>query len=78
MNLFRTKSIEQLQATAASSGMVKSLGAIDLILLGIGCVIGTYSTGTGTRSYGRGYQNDYESKWNRSERCSKIDHGVEG
>ena len=41
MNLFRTKSIEQLQATAASSGMVKSLGAIDLILLGIGCVIGT-------------------------------------
>lgn len=41
MNIFRTKSIEQLQATAASSGMVKSLGAIDLILLGIGCVIGT-------------------------------------
>ena len=41
MNLFRTKSIEQLQAAAKTSGMVKSLGAIDLILLGIGCVIGT-------------------------------------
>ena len=41
MNLFRTKSIEQLQKVAATSGMVKSLGAFDLILLGIGCVIGT-------------------------------------
>ena len=41
MNLFRTKSIEQLQKAAADSGMVKSLGAMDLILLGIGCVIGT-------------------------------------
>ena len=41
MNLFRTKSIEQLQAAAANSGLVKSLGALDLILLGIGCVIGT-------------------------------------
>ena len=41
MNLFRTKSIEQLQTAAATSGMVKSLGALDLVLLGIGCVIGT-------------------------------------
>ncbi len=41
MNLFRTKSIEQMRTMAASSGMVKSLGAFDLILLGIGCVIGT-------------------------------------
>lgn len=41
MNLFRTKSIEQLQKAAADSGLVKSLGALDLILLGIGCVIGT-------------------------------------
>ena len=35
MNLFRTKSIEQLQTAAATSGMVKSLGALDLVLLGI-------------------------------------------
>ena len=41
MNLFRTKSIEQMRSMAAASGMVKSLGAFDLILLGIGCVIGT-------------------------------------
>jgi len=41
MNLFRTKSIEQMRTMAASSGMKKSLGAFDLILLGIGCVIGT-------------------------------------
>ena len=41
MNLFRTKSIEQMRVMAAESGMVKSLGAFDLILLGIGCVIGT-------------------------------------
>jgi len=41
MNLFRTKSIEQMCSMAAASGMVKSLGAFDLILLGIGCVIGT-------------------------------------
>jgi basic amino acid/polyamine antiporter, APA family len=41
MNLFRTKSIEQMRNMAASSGMVKSLNAFDLILLGIGCIIGT-------------------------------------
>ena len=41
MNLFRTKSIEQMQDVAAHSGMAKTLGATDLILLGIGCVIGT-------------------------------------
>ncbi|MBE6075488.1 MAG: amino acid permease [Selenomonas ruminantium] len=41
MNLFRTKSIEQMRAAAANSGMAKTLGALDLILLGIGCVIGT-------------------------------------
>ena len=41
MNLFRTKSIEQMRETAAHSGMAKTLGAVDLILLGIGCVIGT-------------------------------------
>ena len=36
MNLFRTKSIEQMRETAAHSGMAKTLGAVDLILLGIG------------------------------------------
>ena len=41
MNLFRTKSIEQMRNMAENSGMKKSLGAVDLILLGIGCVIGT-------------------------------------
>lgn len=41
MNLFRTKSIAEMQKTAEHSGMAKTLGALDLILLGIGCVIGT-------------------------------------
>lgn len=41
LNLFRTKSIEDMRAMAKNSGMVKNLGAMDLILLGIGCVIGT-------------------------------------
>lgn len=41
MNLFRTKSITAMRTLAQSSGMKKSLGAMDLILLGIGCVIGT-------------------------------------
>ena len=43
MNLFRTKCIEQMRETAAHSGMAKTLGAFDLILLGIGCVIGTHA-----------------------------------
>ena len=41
MDLFRTKSIAQMRETAANSGMAKTLGALDLVLLGIGCVIGT-------------------------------------
>lgn len=41
MRLFRTKSITEMRETAARSGMQKTLGAVDLILLGIGCVIGT-------------------------------------
>lgn len=41
MNLFRTKSIAEMRKTAEHSGMAKTLGALDLILLGIGCVIGT-------------------------------------
>ena len=41
MNLLRTKSVEQMRAMADKSGMAKSLGAFDLMLLGIGGVIGT-------------------------------------
>ncbi|WP_298591794.1 amino acid permease, partial [uncultured Mitsuokella sp.] len=41
MDLFRTKSIAQMREAAANSGMAKTLGALDLVLLGIGCVIGT-------------------------------------
>ena len=41
MDLFRTKSIAQMRETAANSGMAKTLSALDLVLLGIGCVIGT-------------------------------------
>ena len=41
MELFRKKSIDELQAVAAASGMLKNLAAIDLLMLGIGAVIGT-------------------------------------
>ena len=41
MNLFRTKSIAEMRKAATHSGMAKTLGAFDLILLGIGAVIGT-------------------------------------
>ena len=41
MDLFRKKSIDELQAAAAASGMLKNLTALDLLMLGIGAVIGT-------------------------------------
>lgn len=41
MDLFRTKSIETMRSMAQTSGLARNLSAIDLILLGIGCVIGT-------------------------------------
>lgn len=41
MDLFRRKSIDELQAAAAASGMLKNLAAVDLLILGIGAVIGT-------------------------------------
>ena len=41
MDLFRRKSIDELQAAAAASGMLKNLVAVDLLMLGIGAVIGT-------------------------------------
>ncbi len=41
MNLFRTKTIENLLAGAKKKSLKKTLGALDLVLLGIGCTIGT-------------------------------------
>lgn len=41
MDLFRKKSIDEMQAVAAASGMLKNLAAVDLLMLGIGAVIGT-------------------------------------
>jgi APA family basic amino acid/polyamine antiporter len=41
MNVFRTKSIELLKEGAEQKPLRKSLGAIDLVLLGVGCIIGT-------------------------------------
>lgn len=41
MNLFRTKSIENTLADAHHHSLKKTLGAMDLVLLGIGCTIGT-------------------------------------
>jgi APA family basic amino acid/polyamine antiporter len=39
--LFARKSIEQMHAENASGELKKSLGAVNLVLLGIGCIIGT-------------------------------------
>ncbi len=39
--LFRTKTIENSISQASSKSLKKTLGAIDLVLLGIGCTIGT-------------------------------------
>ena len=41
LSVFRTKNIETLKAGAARQQLKKTLGATDLILLGIGCIIGT-------------------------------------
>ncbi len=41
MNLFRTKTIERTIAEAGHKSLKKTLGAMDLVLLGIGCTIGT-------------------------------------
>lgn len=41
MGVLRTKSIGLLRENAEKNGLRKSLGATDLILLGIGCIIGT-------------------------------------
>lgn len=39
--IFRTKSINLIKAGAEAKGLKKTLGATDLVLLGIGCIIGT-------------------------------------
>ncbi len=41
MNLFRTKTVENTLADANAKSLKKTLGAMDLVLLGIGCTIGT-------------------------------------
>lgn len=41
MSIFRTKNIEALLANSKREALPKTLGAMDLILLGIGCIIGT-------------------------------------
>lgn len=40
-SLFRTKSIESILEGARKNSLKKTLGALDLVLLGIGCTIGT-------------------------------------
>lgn len=41
MNLFRKKSIRETVDVAKSNSLKKTLGAFDLVLLGIGCIVGT-------------------------------------
>ncbi|EAX48260.1 amino acid permease-associated region [Thermosinus carboxydivorans Nor1] len=41
MNIFRTKSIDLLKEGAEQKGLKKTLGALDMVMLGIGCIIGT-------------------------------------
>lgn len=41
MNIFRTKNLDQLAQDAEKTNLKRSLGAVDLISLGIGAIIGT-------------------------------------
>jgi APA family basic amino acid/polyamine antiporter len=41
MNLFRRKSVQEIIANAEKKSLKKTLGAFDLIMIGIGCTIGT-------------------------------------
>lgn len=57
MSLFRRKSIDQLIATSEKTQLKRSLGALDLTMLGIGCIIGTgifVLTGKGALTAGPG------------------------
>lgn len=42
--LFRTKSIYRLRETAKKRSLRKSLGTLDILLMGIGAIIGTASS----------------------------------
>lgn len=55
MSLFRTKNIDAMLAEARNDGLKKVLGPLDLILMGIGAIIGTgifVLTGTGALTAG--------------------------
>lgn len=41
MNILRTKKIDDLISSAEKKGLKKTLGASDMIMLGVGCIIGT-------------------------------------
>ncbi len=54
MNLFRTKSINDIIEASEKKALKKTLGMVDLILLGVGCIIGTgifVLTGIGAAQY---------------------------
>lgn len=51
MSLFRTKNIENMLVAGRTGDLKKVLGPVDLVLMGIGAIIGTgifVLTGTGT------------------------------
>ncbi|MGV3743014.1 MAG: amino acid permease [Burkholderiaceae bacterium] len=55
MSLFRTKDINAMLAMARSDGLKKVLGPVDLVMMGIGAIVGTgifVLTGTGALSAG--------------------------
>ncbi|WP_428825050.1 amino acid permease [Azonexus sp. IMCC34842] len=55
MSLFRTKSIDAMLAMAREDGLKKVLGPVDLVMMGIGAIIGTgifVLTGTGALTAG--------------------------
>ena len=41
MNFFKKKTFEEVKESAASSALVKSLGAFDLVMIGLGAIVGT-------------------------------------
>ncbi|MBP2636509.1 MAG: hypothetical protein H6Q72_2416 [Firmicutes bacterium] len=41
MNLFRTKTLSSLTSGIQQQALKKNLGALDMVLLGVGCIIGT-------------------------------------
>jgi APA family basic amino acid/polyamine antiporter len=41
MNFFKKKTFEEVKESAASSALVKSLGAFDLVMIGLGAIVGS-------------------------------------